>query len=321
MNQQGIGHLIALFTVGVWGTTFIATKILLGSFSPIEILLIRFLIGFLCLSIACPHVLHLKNKRQELYFAAAGLCGVTLYFLFENIALTYTMASNVGVIVAISPFFTALFSRIRKPGAKLAAPFFYRLSAGHRRHCHHQLQRPGAVAQPKRRFSSRRRGHCVVGLHHPNQKNRQLRLLGAAKHPSYFLLRLAFDDSGAAADGFSSAAFCHTAAAKFGQLFIFRLRRVSLLLCQLECGRQSSGRCQNRRLYLSHSCYLGHFLRAHLTGTNHTAGALRYGAHPAGANHLGGNAVAAAETKFTKKLITEISFFQRQVFLWNSPAL
>ena len=49
MNQQGIGHLIALFTVGVWGTTFIATKILLRSFSPIEILFIRFLNGFLCL--------------------------------------------------------------------------------------------------------------------------------------------------------------------------------------------------------------------------------------------------------------------------------
>ncbi len=124
MNQQGIGHLIALFTVGVWGTTFIATKILLRSFSPIEILFIRFLIGFLCLSVACPHVLHLKNKKQELYFAAAGLCGVTLYFLFENIALTYTMASNVGVIVAISPFFTALFSRMRNPAQSLQPRFF-----------------------------------------------------------------------------------------------------------------------------------------------------------------------------------------------------
>lgn len=124
MNQQGIGHLIALFTVGVWGTTFIATKILLRSFSPIEILFIRFLIGFLCLSVACPHVLHLKNKKQELYFAAAGLCGVTLYFLFENIALTYTMASNVGVIVAISPFFTALFSRMQNPAQSLQPRFF-----------------------------------------------------------------------------------------------------------------------------------------------------------------------------------------------------
>ena len=54
----------------------------------------------------------------------AGICGVTLYFLFENIALTYTMASNVGVIVAISPFFTALFSHIFNPDETLQPRFF-----------------------------------------------------------------------------------------------------------------------------------------------------------------------------------------------------
>lgn len=124
MNQQAMGHFIAFITVGIWGTTFIATKILLESFSPIEILFIRFFIGFLCLSIACPHLLKLKNKKQELYFVLAGICGVTLYFLFENIALTYTMASNVGVIVAISPFFTALFSQIVYPGQSLQPRFF-----------------------------------------------------------------------------------------------------------------------------------------------------------------------------------------------------
>ena len=124
MNQQTIGHLIALFTVSIWGTTFIATKILLESFSPIEILFIRFFVGFLCLSVACPHLLRLKNKKQEIYFMLAGICGVTLYFLFENIALTYTMASNVGVIVAISPFFTALFSHIFNPGETLQPRFF-----------------------------------------------------------------------------------------------------------------------------------------------------------------------------------------------------
>lgn len=39
---------------------------------------------------------------------AAGLCGVTLYFLIENIALVFTLASNAGVIVSIAPFFTAV---------------------------------------------------------------------------------------------------------------------------------------------------------------------------------------------------------------------
>ena len=39
------GHLLALFTIICWGTTFISTKILLVDFSPIEILSTRFIIG------------------------------------------------------------------------------------------------------------------------------------------------------------------------------------------------------------------------------------------------------------------------------------
>ena len=36
-EKLSLGHLAALFTVINWGTTFIATKILLEAFSPIEI--------------------------------------------------------------------------------------------------------------------------------------------------------------------------------------------------------------------------------------------------------------------------------------------
>lgn len=52
------------------------------------------------------------TARQEFAFAAAGLCGVCLYYLLENIALTYTMASNVGMIISVAPFFTALLSHL-----------------------------------------------------------------------------------------------------------------------------------------------------------------------------------------------------------------
>lgn len=114
------GHLAALFCTLVWGTTFISTKVLLRDFSPIEILFFRFALGFAALWLACPHALRLTERKQEWLFAGAGLAGVTLYFLLENIALTHTFASNVGVIVAVSPFFTALLSfwllKAEKPG-------------------------------------------------------------------------------------------------------------------------------------------------------------------------------------------------------------
>lgn len=111
-HKNTLGHLAALLTIIIWGTTFISTKILLADFKPMEILVYRFIIGFLILWTACPRRLKVKQQKQELTFAAAGLCGITLYYLLENIALTFTMASNVGVIISVAPFFTAILARL-----------------------------------------------------------------------------------------------------------------------------------------------------------------------------------------------------------------
>lgn len=123
-NKTAAGHLAAFVTILIWGTTFISTKVLLNDFSPIEILFIRFTIGYAALWLVRPKRLTLDSRRHEWLFAAAGLCGVTLYYLFENIALTYTMASNVGVIISIAPFFTAIFGCIFLKGRRPTARFF-----------------------------------------------------------------------------------------------------------------------------------------------------------------------------------------------------
>lgn len=50
----------------------------------------------------------------------------------ENIALTYTMASNVGVIISVAPFFTAILSHLfLKQEEKLSANFFSWFCGGH----------------------------------------------------------------------------------------------------------------------------------------------------------------------------------------------
>lgn len=119
------GHLAALLTIVIWGTTFISTKILLVDFEPVEILFFRFIMGFLILLMAYPRRLKIAERKQELTFAAAGLCGICLYYLLENIALTFTMASNVGVIISVAPFFTAILAHLfMKSEEKLRANFF-----------------------------------------------------------------------------------------------------------------------------------------------------------------------------------------------------
>lgn len=102
------GHLLALITIIIWGTTFISSKILLTDFTPVEILFFRFLLGYFVLLLIYSRPVRTKSFKEELLFISAGLCGITLYFLLENIALVYTLASNVGVIVSIAPFFTAV---------------------------------------------------------------------------------------------------------------------------------------------------------------------------------------------------------------------
>lgn len=119
------GHLSALLTIIIWGTTFISTKILLVSFQPGEILFFRFVLGLAALFIVSPKRFPWATLRQELTFAAAGLCGICMYYLLENIALTYTSASNVGVIISAAPFFTAILSRLLlKDDDRLGIGFF-----------------------------------------------------------------------------------------------------------------------------------------------------------------------------------------------------
>lgn len=112
MNKQSkavmTGHILGVFTAIIWGTTFISTKVLLNDLEPIEVLIYRFLAGYLVLVIVSPKPLAFTGFKEEFWYLAAGLSGVTIYFLCENIALTYTLAGNVGVIVSTAPMFTAV---------------------------------------------------------------------------------------------------------------------------------------------------------------------------------------------------------------------
>ena len=46
-NSRIQGHLFGAFSVLVWGTTFVSTKVLLRAFTPLEIMVARFTLGFL----------------------------------------------------------------------------------------------------------------------------------------------------------------------------------------------------------------------------------------------------------------------------------
>jgi len=104
-------HTIAIFTIIVWGTTFVSTKVLIGyGLSPVEILLYRFLLAYIGIWFIGRRALFANNWKDELLCVGAGMGGGSLYFVFENTALGITLASNVSLIICTAPIFTAFLS-------------------------------------------------------------------------------------------------------------------------------------------------------------------------------------------------------------------
>lgn len=102
-------HWLAFLIVAIWGTTFVATKVLIQSgLNPGDIFFVRFLIAYLCiLPFSCKR-LWAGNLRDEALLLAAGVTGGSLYFLTENVALQYSYCSNVSLIVCSTPMLTTL---------------------------------------------------------------------------------------------------------------------------------------------------------------------------------------------------------------------
>lgn len=101
-------HILAAFTIIIWGITLISTKILIfNGLSPAGIMLYRFVIAYAVLWIFYPRLPKVKKWKDEAIFFAAGLFGGTIYFLTENTAVGITNTSNVALIVTTAPLLTA----------------------------------------------------------------------------------------------------------------------------------------------------------------------------------------------------------------------
>lgn len=120
MKKTWIYYMIAFLVIFIWSTTFISTKTLLATLTPVEIMFNRYMIAYIVLWIMYPKLHKIKNLKEELLFIGAGIFGGTIYFLTENYALKYTLASNVGILVAAAPILTALLAHVFTKEEKLS---------------------------------------------------------------------------------------------------------------------------------------------------------------------------------------------------------
>lgn len=108
-KQKHTLYLVALVIVAIWGETFVSSKVLLTKgLMPADIFLYRFVIAYTGLALLSHKNWRAKTWKDEALFLLSGVFGGSMYFLTENMALKYSTASNVAIIVGITPLITAL---------------------------------------------------------------------------------------------------------------------------------------------------------------------------------------------------------------------
>lgn len=101
-------HLTAFVTVLIWSLTYISTKVVLEVFTPLEISLYRFIIGYIFLILIRPPKSVKLNIKEDINLVLSGFFGIFLYYVVENSATELTQASHVAIIVSTIPLITSI---------------------------------------------------------------------------------------------------------------------------------------------------------------------------------------------------------------------
>jgi drug/metabolite transporter (DMT)-like permease len=107
-NQRLLPLLYLSGAVLFWGTSFVAVKTALGSFTPMTVIWLRMVIATLAFA---PFARRLPRPDYRpgdwKVLLLAAVCIPCLYYLFEGYAILYTTSSQAGVISAIVPLLVA----------------------------------------------------------------------------------------------------------------------------------------------------------------------------------------------------------------------
>jgi drug/metabolite transporter (DMT)-like permease len=111
-KTQRLAMLKALFSVIVWGASFVATKIALQDVSPVTVVWLRFAMGVIILGgvVWVRKQLRWPESKDWLYFGLLGFLGIAFHQWLQSTGLVTARAVTTGWIVASTPIFMALLS-------------------------------------------------------------------------------------------------------------------------------------------------------------------------------------------------------------------
>lgn len=100
-------HLALLGVTGIWGLSYLGTKIALQDFGPFELAAIRTTIAAV---LFVPALVRARGTIRAMDGVVLGALGVAFYYAAFNIGLATARASDAGVIQAAIPAASALFA-------------------------------------------------------------------------------------------------------------------------------------------------------------------------------------------------------------------
>ena len=106
-SKRSAGHLAALFTIIIWGTTFISTKVLLTDFRPVEILFFRFVMGFV-VAMAGAWLISFNGSKLELN-PVGDILAVLAAFVWACYSILTRKISSFGYPVILTTRRTFLY--------------------------------------------------------------------------------------------------------------------------------------------------------------------------------------------------------------------
>jgi len=124
-REHLLANLAMVAVIIFWGISYVSIKVTVNEIPPITMGLIRFAIASLTLVIILRRVEpQTKLAKSDLpKMLLGGIFGITLYFIFENIGVKLSTATNASLIVTVVPIITiildALFFQTRISFMKL----------------------------------------------------------------------------------------------------------------------------------------------------------------------------------------------------------
>ncbi|BDQ35327.1 DMT family transporter [Pseudodesulfovibrio portus] len=95
--------------VFLWASSFVALKVAFRTYDPMVVIFGRMLVASLCFLFVFKNLKNIDYQPGDWKFLVfMGVCEPGFYFIFEALALTYTDASQAGMICALLPLMVAV---------------------------------------------------------------------------------------------------------------------------------------------------------------------------------------------------------------------